>query len=136
MQKKIIAKYDEEDNTIGWGNLITGYKYKSCTKASNYALLYEIDQADFISIISENPKDFSKFHEIREKILQKEISFKKDCFVCSRLTHNVVNCPKIHFIPKSMSILASFLKHKLKLLYHKRNLKYVRSNNRKLLFIQ
>jgi hypothetical protein len=51
IKNKIIAKYDEEDNTVGWGNLITGYKYKSCTRANNYTILYEIDQADFISIL-------------------------------------------------------------------------------------
>ena len=65
VNKKKIAKYDPNDNTIGWNNIVTGLKYTSCTKADKYALLYEIEQEDFVNSIKENKSDFTKFNETK-----------------------------------------------------------------------
>ena len=95
---------------MGWKNVVTGFKNKTCAKAENFAIVFQIDQEDFMNLIKRDHKDFTKISQIKEKMLQKPFSFKKGCLVCQKLTHNVVKCPKIHFIPNSIQNLIEFFK--------------------------
>lgn len=37
--------------------------------------------------------------------MQNKIGFKKECLACGKLTHNVVECPRIHFVARPIDIL-------------------------------
>ena len=60
---KVIARYiagDSKcksnkmmnDNTIGWNNLITDFKYRNEAVAVSFALVYEIGREEFVKIVT------------------------------------------------------------------------------------
>lgn len=97
---KKIAVYDDSERVLGWTNYISTNKYSSLAKTNTFTIAYEIEDDDFTKVIRENPHDYHRLMEMRQKMIEKNRKFLNKCLSCDRYTHNVLSCPRIHFIPK------------------------------------
>lgn len=49
--------------------------------------------------------------QIKQETIEKNRKFIHKCISCDRYTHNVINCPRIHFVRKDIVKLAQQSKH-------------------------
>ena len=122
-------------NLIGWLNFISGKPHKTTAKAEDFCVAYELDRADFFSLLSENLNELNadrlKANEMRERILLSgSETYNKGCLACDRLSHNVTECPRIHFKPKKAETIFLKEKYSNQKNIQKRKNKYNRANTK------
>ena len=100
MISKPLSVYDKENNTIGWINFFKGESYKSWGFANTFSIAYKLEKEMFYENLKNFRKEFFKFHEIKEYLIEKGRKFENKCLGCGKLSHNVINCSRIHFVPK------------------------------------
>lgn len=42
-----------------------------------------------------------KFMELKHCLIEKDRKYENSCLGCGQLSHNIINCPRLHFIPRS-----------------------------------
>jgi hypothetical protein len=69
--------------------------------------------------------------EMKQKFIEKKKEFLNKCVACDRFTHNVIACPRIHFIPNSANYIVMKERHKanLKANLQTRNIKYKKNRS-------
>ena len=81
------------------------------TKASKFTIAYELEQEGFLSAMREDRGDYFKFMHMKHTMIGKNRKYMHKCISCDRYTHNVINCPRIHFIRSDINNLAQQSKH-------------------------
>jgi hypothetical protein len=80
-------------------------------KVKVFTVGHEIEEASFMQVLKENERDYHKFLELKQKMIEKGRKFTPKCISCDRYTHNVINCPRIHFVRKDIKKLAVQSQH-------------------------
>ena len=101
MRKK-IAQYDSGDPAVGWINFLTQFNYATLAKTSNFTVAYELEEFKFKNILVDYPKEWMKLMESKQILIENKKKFVQKCLSCDRYTHNVIDCPRIHFIRKDV----------------------------------
>ena len=50
-----------------------------------------------LSVLIKFKTEYHKFCELKDRLIQKGKKFVSRCCACLRLSHNALECPKIHF---------------------------------------
>ena len=95
----------KENNTIGWINFFKGDSYNSWGIAKTFSIVYKLEKDIFYEKLKEYKREFLKFHEIKEYLIEKGKKFENKCLGCGKLSHNVINCSRIHFVPKKITFI-------------------------------
>lgn len=112
MNKKPLTIYNKKDNSAGWINFLTGQSYESSGWADSFTITYKLNREKFLSKLKHFKSNFLKFHQIKEYLILKESKYLKKCLGCGKMSHNIMNCSRLHFIPKKLSYMLSAKKQK------------------------
>lgn len=105
--RKKISTYDQKDSTVGWINFLTQSAYQTLAKAKNFAIAYELEEEGFMELIRTDTSEYHRLLEMRQLMTEKGRKLVPKCLSCDRYTHNVVHCPRIHFVRKDIRKLVS-----------------------------
>ena len=96
---KILSVYDTENSTIGWNNFLKGESYNSWALSKCFSIVYQLERSIFRKVMKNLKKDLYFLSERKEKITEEGRKFQRKCLGCGELTHNAINCPRLHYIP-------------------------------------
>jgi len=107
----------------------------SCARSNDFTNIFAIKQEDFLGIIEKNKKDIERFCQIRDNINIYEDfeDLYSKCYSCQEASHQVQNCPLVHYTPKREIILLKFLhtspqaRNQIFIRYHKKRMNALRS---------
>ena len=117
-------KYDIIGALSFFSDIPRPYTFKALTKVS----LLKLSQKDFLDVIKENPEDYEKFCEIRDKIkLEQNLEdLKISCKCCKFSNHDESCCPLNHYIPNRRKIIQKYTYSEA----HRKRNKFVRNNKK------
>ncbi|CAD8105986.1 unnamed protein product [Paramecium primaurelia] len=127
-----IVNTVSKGSSLGLMSFITGVKARERFKSLGFSKLLLLSRDDFLKIIPEFPEDYEIFREMHDDLTLNEDSqfLKLTCFSCNSISHKVIDCPLVHFIPDKEFIIK---KHQFSR-FQKRNesmkLKYKRNQKR------
>ena len=102
---KKIAHYDQQDSVVGWIRFLTQAKYSTRAKTTKLTVAYELDDHSFQNVLQEFPADRYKFLGLKQLLLEQKKKHLQKCLSCDRYTHNVIECPRIHYVRKNVTSL-------------------------------
>ena len=102
---KPLSVYDKKKNTIGWINFIKDSLYSSSVVSKCFCVVYKLKKEIFKKTLKRFTKDFFKKCEWKEKLIEKGKKYDNTCLGCGKVSHNVINCPRLHFIPKRINFI-------------------------------
>lgn len=76
-----------------------------------FTIVYELEEDGFMATLGEDQRQYYKFMHMRQEMTDKNRKFIHKCISCDRYSHNVINCPRIHFIRRDIKKLAAQYKH-------------------------
>jgi hypothetical protein len=107
----MITLYNEKDSIVGWINVLTQSCYKTLCKAKIFTIAYELEESGFISTLKDDVREYHRFLHMKQMMIEKNRKYEHKCISCDRYTHNVINCPRIHFVRKDIKKLAHQYRH-------------------------
>jgi hypothetical protein len=102
---KPLTVFNKNNNSMGWINFLTGQSYSSWGWADSFTITYKLNRQVFLSKLRGFRSEFFKFHELKEYFIGKARQFEQSCLACSKMSHNVITCPKLHYIPKTLDYI-------------------------------
>ena len=126
---KPLSIYNEENSTIGWINFITDQFYRSLAYSEGISVVYKLERKFFLEAVKKFKNDFLDLCELKEKLIEKKKIFENKCLGCEKLSHNVMNCPRLHFVPKKIGFILNVEKERRK--FNGENKRTYRNKRRK-----
>ena len=82
-----------------------------CARSLDFSNVFIINQQDFLSILRKNKRDFERFFQIKDNINLYEDygDLYLKCFSCLGSSHQVKDCPILHYIPKKEIVILRYL---------------------------
>ncbi|CAD8192068.1 unnamed protein product [Paramecium octaurelia] len=96
-----IVNTVSKGSSLGLMSFITGIKARERFKSIGFSKLLLLSREDFLKIIPEFPEDYEVFREMHDDLIYNSDSefLKLACFSCKSVSHKVIDCPLVHFIP-------------------------------------
>ena len=126
---KTIKKLGPGD-IFGESAFFSNKERATCARSFDFTNIFTIKQEDFLDIITKNKKDIERFCQIRDNIniYEDYEDLYSKCYSCQEATHQVQNCPLLHYMPKREIILLKYLHTSPQC----RNPKFIRKNRKRM----
>lgn len=98
-------------DTIGEFSFFSGKEQSFAARSLDFTSTFSINKDDFLSILKNNPKDYERFNEIKDRLLFNDDTtpFYSKCFSCFNSEHIIEKCPLLHYCPKNQIIIDKHL---------------------------
>ncbi|CAD8191891.1 unnamed protein product [Paramecium pentaurelia] len=109
--RKINLGIVNKGASIGVKNFILGTESLESFKSVGFTKAMILKRKSFLKILQDHPEDYELFCSIRDKLIFQgdDQYFNVECFSCGKLSHKLIDCPLIKFIPDQEFLIKKYL---------------------------